>query len=229
MPFSANADRIGKIAHGLGDLLAETVFVGGSVVELYVEDRAAPPVRNTEDVDCVIPAAQPSEMRRWEAALREKGFRNDTRQGAPICRWIYEDVPIDFMPPDESVFGFSNRWYSSGLRNTVVRKLPNGAEIRIFALPWFVATKMVAVRSRGWSDLRWSHDFEDIMYLWDCIPDFAEQIAKSPADLRSWIGLELGEWRARPDLREAAEVAIGSEAPRRIEKVLREMGMLAGG
>jgi|GEM_PF-45782 len=227
MPSSPNAERIEKIARGLGDLLSQTVFVGGSVVELYVADRAAPPVRNTEDVDCVIPAWQSSEMRKWESDLRTKGFRNDTRQGAPICRWIYEDVPIDFMPPNESVLGFSNPWYASGLDNTVIQGLRSGAKIRILALPWFVATKMVAVRSRGWSDLRWSHDFEDIMYLWDCIPNFSEQIAKSPDDLKRWIGLELKDWKQRPELREATECAVGSDAPKRTQRILREMELLA--
>ncbi len=103
MPFAPNAERIEKIASGLGELLAETIFVGGSVVELYVQDPAAPPVRNTEDVDCVVPASKPSEMRKWEAALRAKGFRNDMRHGAPICRWIYDEVVIDVMSPDDSV------------------------------------------------------------------------------------------------------------------------------
>lgn len=39
MPMpSPNQGRIETIASGLGDLLSEVVFVGGSVVEFYVTD-----------------------------------------------------------------------------------------------------------------------------------------------------------------------------------------------
>ena len=34
--------------------MRKVVFVGGSVAELYAEDPAAPDIRPTMDVDCVI-------------------------------------------------------------------------------------------------------------------------------------------------------------------------------
>jgi len=41
--------------------------------------------------------------------LKNAGFREDTREGAPMCRWVKEDTVLDVMPPDEKVLGFTNR------------------------------------------------------------------------------------------------------------------------
>ena len=43
--------------------------------------------------------------------LRTLGFREDRREGAPLCRWLFEDLVIDVMPALERVLGFTNRWY----------------------------------------------------------------------------------------------------------------------
>lgn len=221
---SPNLDRLQVVAAGFGELLSQIVFVGGAVIELYVEDPSAPPIRNTEDVDCVIPVFKRSEMHEWDERLRRRGFRHDVSQGAPICRWLFDGVPVDVMPPADRVLGFTNRWYRPGMKHAIRKPLPNGLEIQVFALPWFLAAKMVAVRSRGWPDLRMSHDFEDIVYLWDCVPDLAEQIARAPKDLGSWIREELAAWRAAAgSLREAVECVLPPDSPRRAEKVYREM------
>jgi hypothetical protein len=221
MRSSLNVERLESVARGLGDRLAETAFVGGAVVELYVDDPAAPTVRNTADVDCVVPVTTRKGMRQWEAELRERGFRNDTRQGAPICRWIYDGTIVDVMPQDEG--GSTNPWYSAGMENTAPHHLPSGTEIRIFALPWFVATKMVAVRNRGGDDYRSSHDFEDIMYLWDCIPDFVQRLNEAPEDVTEWLRTELTDWRSRPNLREEVECVVDQGSPTRVRRILREM------
>jgi hypothetical protein len=42
------------VAEGLRDLLDEVVFVGGAVVGFYATNSAAPEMRPTDDVDCVI-------------------------------------------------------------------------------------------------------------------------------------------------------------------------------
>lgn len=183
MPASQNIERLEKIAFGLGDRLSEVAFVGGAVVELYVNDRAAPTVRSTADVDCVIPVHTRQQMRSWEKNLRDRGFRNDTEQGAPICRWIYADTLVDVMPVDQDALGFTNPWYESALQHTIAYTLPSGTTIRLLELPWFIATKIAAIDGRGGSDYRLSHDFEDVIYLWDCIPDFTERIIGAPGDV----------------------------------------------
>lgn len=224
MPVSLNIERLEAVAVALGDRLAETAFVGGAVVELYVNDPAAPPVRNTADVDCVIPITGMHGMGQWEEELRQRGFRNDVRQGAPICRWICGDTIVDFMPADEDVLGFTNPWYAEGLANTVPYEFPSGTTIRLFALPWYVATKLVAANGRGGNDLRFSHDFEDLIYLWDCIPDFLPRLEAAPGRLRTWLAFELGRWRARPEWREAVECCVELGSTRRTARILEECG-----
>ncbi len=104
----------------------------------------------------------------------------------------------------------------------------SGAVIHIFALPWFVATKIVAAKGRGGNDLRWSHDFEDVIYLWDCIPDFVDRLKYAPADLAAWIAKELKEWHIRPELREAVECVVEQDSPQRVRRILSELEAMAG-
>ena len=52
--MSSNLERLKIIADGLGELNRQVAFVGGSVAELYADNRAATEIRMTEDVDCVI-------------------------------------------------------------------------------------------------------------------------------------------------------------------------------
>lgn len=222
MPVSLNIERLEAVADALGERLTETAFVGGAVVELYVEDPAAPAVRNTADVDCVVPVTGATGLRQWEEELRARGFRNDMRQGAPICRWVCGDVVVDFMPTDGDVLGFTNPWYASGLENTVPYTLPSGRTIRLFALPWYVATKMAAVTGRGGDDLRFSHDFEDVIYLWDCVPDFRHRLEMAPGPLRAWLASELAKWRGRAEWREAVECCVDQGSPRRVARILEE-------
>src|SRR4028119_950961 len=44
-----------------------------------------------------------------------QGLQETKEPGAPLCRWQYEGISIDVMPCDESVLGFSNRWYKPGI------------------------------------------------------------------------------------------------------------------
>ncbi len=52
--MSKNIDMLSKIAQGLGEMIEEVVFVGGSVAELYADDPASTDIRATLDIDCVV-------------------------------------------------------------------------------------------------------------------------------------------------------------------------------
>lgn len=130
---SDNINMLQTVASGLGDLRDEMVFVGGAVAELYADDPASSDIRPTKDVDCTIELSSYREHTELEEELRAKGFANDTSQGAPICRWIYQDIKVDVMPTDENVLGFNNQWYSGGVGNKITKTLPNGTEIFVFS------------------------------------------------------------------------------------------------
>jgi hypothetical protein len=98
------------VASALGELREKVVFIGGAVVELYATDPAAPPVRPTIDVDCVVRITSRSEYRQIEKSLEKRGFRHDRSENAPICRWLCGTLKVDVIPTDENILGFATRY-----------------------------------------------------------------------------------------------------------------------
>lgn len=142
--LKSNSYMLEAVANGLAYLKEEMVFVGGAVAELYASNPEATDIRPTLDVDCVIEIHSYSAHTEVEDKLRSLGFVNDTTQGAPICRWIYQDILVDIMPSDSEVLGFSNRWYKEGIKNKISKKLPNGTDIFVFSPEYYLAAKFEA-------------------------------------------------------------------------------------
>lgn len=60
--------------------------------------------------------------------------------------------------------GFTNRWYEEGVENAIeIVSAP--VSVKIFSLPYFLASKIVAFRDRGRNDYMGSRDMEDIVSL----------------------------------------------------------------
>lgn len=182
-----NIDMLQTVADGLEELRDEIVFVGGAVAELYADDPASSDIRPTQDVDCTIELSSYKELTELEEELRTKGFANDTSQGAPICRWIYQDIKVDVMPTDENVLGFNNQWYPGGVGNKIPKTLPNGTEIFVFSPEYYLASKFEAHNDRGGNDLRQSHDFEDIIYILDNCTSILEDIRNADEDVKNYL------------------------------------------
>jgi hypothetical protein len=175
---------IKTIAKGLGNLLSEVVFVGGSVAELYASNvEAIDEIRMTEDVDVVVEIDSLHTLHSLEDKLRALGFKNDFSEGAPICRWIFNDVKLDVMPNESSVLGFSNRWYTPGIKNKIESKVDNTTNIYIFNVVYYLASKFEAIKSRGATDIRLSHDFEDVVFIFDNCDFIESELEKSTPDL----------------------------------------------
>jgi predicted nucleotidyltransferase len=160
-----NREMLKTVAQALGDLCNQLVFVGGATVDLYATNPGASAVRATLDVDCVIEIASRTGFYELEEALRKKGFVNDQSEGAPLCRWIYQDIKVDVMPTQSEVLGFTNEWYEEGIRHTFRYSLNDGVVINLLETPYFIATKLKALDNRGMADLRLSKDLEDIVYV----------------------------------------------------------------
>lgn len=205
---STNITMLQTVSSGLGELKNEMVFVGGSVAELYVDNPAASDIRPTLDVDCVIELSSRIAHARLEEALRVKKFANDTSQGAPICRWIYRDIKVDVMPTDPNVLGFTNMWYEDGVTNRITKTLPDGQEIFVFPVEYYVAAKFEAHKGRGGNDLRQSHDFEDIIYIFDNCPDILENIQNAPEDVKEYLKQECQTLLENDNLTEGIETAL---------------------
>lgn len=121
----------------LEDLADEMVFLGGCATGLLITDEAAPPIRVTRDVDTIVQAGSLAEYHELADRLRKKDFREDISDGAPVCRWIGDNVVLDVMPTDERVLGFSNRWYSVAMQMAETVNLPSGREIKVVSAPCF--------------------------------------------------------------------------------------------
>jgi predicted nucleotidyltransferase len=174
-------------ARGLGPLKDEVVFVGGATIELYLAGQPALQVRATDDVDCVIEVAARTGYHRLEEKLRGRGFRHPMDEKALICRWEYRGILVDVMPLDGGVLGFTNRWYPEGFEYSQPANLPDGQEIRIFSLPYLVASKLEAFKGRGRDDFMGSSDMEDIVTLIDGTEDFGKEIEQAQASVKRYL------------------------------------------
>ena len=203
-----NIAMLQTVAAGLGELKNEMVFVGGSVAELYVDSPAASDIRPTQDIDCVIELSSRTEHAKLEEVLRAKKFANDTTQGAPICRWIYREILVDVMPTDPDVLGFTNIWYEDGVTNKITKMLPDGQEIFVFPVEYYIAAKLEAHKSRGGNDLRQSHDFEDIIYILDNCSDILENIQNSNEEVRTYLKQECQNLLSNDGITECIETAL---------------------
>ncbi len=182
-----NIEMLSLVARGLGPLKNDAVFVGGATVELYIAGQPGLKIRPTDDVDCVIEVVSRVEYHKIEERLRGLGFQHPMDEKAPICRWKYEGILVDVMPIEGKILGFSNRWYPDGFKKSITTRLPDGQEIRIFALPYLVASKLEAFKDRGKGDFLGSTDLEDIIAVLDGVPDFQEQIELAPAPLKAYL------------------------------------------
>jgi hypothetical protein len=100
--------------------------------------------RFTDDIDVVVEVTTWAEWSRLGERLRSRGFREDRREGAPICRWMLGDLTVDVMPELESILGFTNRWYAMARQESDERELPGRVPVQIVRAPLFLATKVEA-------------------------------------------------------------------------------------
>jgi hypothetical protein len=114
MPNS-NIELLKQVARRLGPLRGEVVFVGGCTTGLFITDNAAGEVRPTFDVDLIAEIASYAEYAAFAERLRALGFEEDTSEGAPICRWLIDEMKVDVMPIegkfwDSRTHGTERRW-----------------------------------------------------------------------------------------------------------------------
>lgn len=180
----------------------------------------------------MVDVATRAAYERINQALRKQGFRENTESGV-ICRWVGHDLVLDVMPISPEVLGFSNRWYESAYRSAQPMQLPSGSIIQVASAIHILATKLVAMESRG-TDLLASHDLEDIVLLLNGRPELFDEIDRSAADLRSDVLERLRRLIDQPLGKEAIEGALAalgdsSERARSIETRLKNLpGFRAG-
>jgi len=185
-----NIELLEFIAQRLEELRDEVTFVGGCVLGLLITDKAAPDVRQTIDVDCIINIITLHDYHALEKRLLKKGFKPMANKNHPICRWSYDDILLDVMPTDKKILGFSNRWYKDAILNSIIKKISDSINIKIISAPYFLATKLEAFKDRGNSDFLLSHDLEDVISLIDGRPEITNEVDNAADDLKHYLSTD---------------------------------------
>jgi predicted nucleotidyltransferase len=184
-------ERMATIAKRLGPLKDDVVFVGGAVLSLLIDDAAGTPVRPTDDIDVIIDVSNRTAHARLEEQLRGLGFKHDTSQGAPLCRWIVDAIVVDVMPADGEILGLRNIWYPQTIAHAIEREIVDGLTIRIAAGPYFVAMKLEAFADRGGGNFASSPDLEDLISVIDGNDDIVDEIRGCNEDLKQYLSDQL--------------------------------------
>jgi hypothetical protein len=180
-----NVERIIAVAHQLGDLLQNVVFAGGAVTGLLITDPAFPDVRPTIDIDVIVEVITLTGYYRLQQRLREKGFQESMEDGV-ICRWKFREILVDFMPTDERILGFSNRWYTDAFHNAQDFTV-EGLTLKLIRAPYFLGSKLEAFHGRGKRDYMVSHDMEDFIAVLDGRLRIVEEILESNEKIKNYL------------------------------------------
>lgn len=211
MELSVNRTRLKLLAQHLGDLADEVVFIGGVVAELLQTRPLLPKPRATDDVDAVAAITSRGEYERFSDRLRERGFREDSREGAPVCRWVAPNgVSFDVVPIDAGVFGFGNKWDPVALQTAEVERIDAETTIRRVSAPVFLAMKWEAFRDRGEGDCFASHDVEDIIAVIAGRPEIVDEVRSAREDVREYVSIQCRSLLGRDDLDDILAGALSS-------------------
>lgn len=122
-------------------------------------------VRQTKDVDCIVPVDAPFEWHELEERLRAAAFTNDTET---VIRFRHDGDVFDFIPYGErmsGLLGFDVRFHREAFESAVDCEIAPNCHARIVSLPYLFVTKVCAFQDRGRSDPYESKDLEDLVVL----------------------------------------------------------------
>ncbi len=180
-------------------------------------------------MDVIVEIASRHDYHLLAEKLRRLGLKEDTREGAPLCRWLYRRVAVDVMPTDSAILGFSNRWYGDAMRSATPVRLPGGAEIQLVAAPYFLATKLEAFHGRGRGDYIISHDLEDLIAVVDGRATISEEVQAAPEALQAYLAEAFAHLLANDTFQDAIPGYLPGDAANqaRVPTLLERMGRIA--
>lgn len=217
-----------KIAIALGPLNQQVVYVGGAVVSLYIDDRAADDVRPTKDLDLTMKIVSISALESLREALVASGFIQ-TSEDSVVCRFRFDDILVDVMATVPIGWAPGNRWFEQGFDMAFSYSLDD-LTINLLPLPYFLATKFDAFFDRGIKDLYASHDYEDIVYLFNHSSDITEQVLNSEISVKTYLIECASKIIDSPSLQGAIVANLYHEAQdQRFELIMNKLTKLAHG
>ena len=203
------------VAHALGpELREQVVFVGGCTTGLLITDEASKEsIRYTDDVDLIVNVIGYVGWNAFSQRLQAQGFRVSMEDNVN-CRMRLGGLKVDFMPDDETVLGFSNRWYKEAFTSAADFALSDGTPIKLITPACFVATKLEAWQGRGNNDPLSSHDLEDILNLFDGRPALVQELTQAPAGLQQYLAEQIARLLKHSDFPSAVQSMAGGDLDR---------------
>jgi predicted nucleotidyltransferase len=221
-----NIELLSGMAHAMGPLCEQVVFVGGCATGLLVSQPQVIDTRPTEDVDAIVQVASLVGYHALTAQLQARGFKQTMADNTPPFRWFWHGMQLDLVPVDEKVLGFANRWYRPGFEAAQIATLPTGLRLRHLSAPYFVATKLEAFNDRGNNDVYLSHDLEDIVTVVDGREELLAEMAIAPGEVRQFVAGRFQAVLEHPDFSNALP-GIVSQSSRSGLVLLRFAGIAA--
>jgi predicted nucleotidyltransferase len=211
---------IRAVAEAMGpEVCKDVAFVGGCTTALLLTDLyTKQQVRHTDDVDLIVHVLSYPHWEKPKEHLREKGFREQLDNDAPICAMFLNSLRVDFMPDDADILKFGNAWYRDALENAEPRDIGGGVTVKLVRPAHFLATKLAAYLARGNNDPLDSHDVEDILTLIDGRAEIVDEILHTDPAMRTYISSQLNALRKHRDFEYAISAASNGDAAR--EKML---------
>lgn len=181
-----NLGALRAVADRLDQVGLNYAFIGGSIVNLLLDDPGLSPARPTDDFDVILGVVTTERYSEVEARIRRLGFEHDTRENAPLCRWVLGNLTVDIMPTEGAQLGLNTAWFKEALATATEQQFEN-IRLKLVSPVGFLATKYVAFLDRGDDDYYASHDLEDFVTVIDGRENIAAEIDRAPAELRGYV------------------------------------------
>lgn len=176
---------IKKVATALDEINDRVVYVGGAIASFYANDPIADTFRPTMDIDFVLEITSASELEQLRQDLNKKGFKN-TAKNKIACRFSFEDVFVDVLATKDISWATGNQWFEKGFNFAIPLQIDQ-IQIRILPVVYFLASKFDAFNDRGIKQVRFSKDFEDIVFILNYCSYFKNEFLNSQNDVVSYL------------------------------------------
>jgi hypothetical protein len=98
-----NLRLLEEAAKKLAPFLGEIVFIDGVTLGLLITDKAAAPIRSTDDVDVIAEIVTYADYIAFSMRLRKAEFTEDTSEEPLTCRWFHGKLKLDVLALSKAV------------------------------------------------------------------------------------------------------------------------------
>jgi hypothetical protein len=222
-------ENLALVAEALERVPGSFVFAVASVLPLFLDEPLRSDLRPTDDTDVVVSVLHYVQWMSLRDALVEAGFREraDAQQTRQILFHL-GGLAVDFIPARLTEFGTQNEWLALGFDLAETFELRVGLTVRSVPAACWLATKVLAMQSRGRRDPLMSKDLEDIIVLLSECSGVVELVERAPSEVRAFVGAMFRGWREDRTIWHAMDdLTIGTPGRSRFEAARAALAALS--